>query len=205
MLARIRGTVVDETISGAIVDVAGLGFEIQLSRKAGALCSLGAQVELHCHVQFAETGPSLFGFADGLEKAVFLRLLSVRGIGGKLAMQVLQGMAAESVVQAVTLGDPAALTSVPGIGKKTAERICFELQEKMTRGLPETVERGDSRAVIPDRETVLEALESLGFSRQASVQAMAVVAEHRSLEGLGVEELIMIALKHLSSHGAEGR
>lgn len=200
MLAMVTGTVLDVTTQMAVVDVCGLGFEMQLSRKASSLCSVGKEVSLHCHVQFSDAGPTLFGFADGLEKAVFLRLLSVRGIGGKLALQVLQGMTAEAVVQAVSFGDPSGLTGVPGIGKKTAERICFELQEKMSEGLPKGSTDSLREMAVSDSETVMEALESLGFPRQSSSEALAAIAKKRgSVDGLGVEDLIMLALRELNS------
>lgn len=198
MLARIRGKILGVYASKAVVDVLGLGFEVQLTRKAESLCTVGSEVSLHCHVQFSDSGPSLFGFADELEKAVFARLISVKGIGGKMAMQILQGMSGEEVVQAVSLGDHICLSKVPGIGKKTAERICFELQEKMSKNLPCS---GDIEKVTsqPDSSTVLEALESLGFSRQSASEALSEVHRARgSTEGLGVEDLIMLALRHLN-------
>lgn len=182
----------------AVIDVGGLGLEVQLSRKAESLCVEGQEVTLHSNLILSEAGPSLFGFGDELEKAVFLRLTSVRGIGGKLALQILQSMPAERVVEAVSLGDPRSLTSVPGIGKKTAERICFELQEKMKIGLPVSLAQGS-----PDQgssmSTVLEAIESLGFGPKEAEEAVnSLSKEMGSIENIGLEELIMLVLKRLN-------
>lgn len=198
MLARIKGTVLNTENSKAIVDVSGLGLEVQLTRKAFSLCSVGCEIVLFCHVQFSDAGPSLFGFADELEKAVFIRLISVKGIGGKMALLILQGMSGEEVVQAISLGDHLSLTKVPGIGKKTAERICFELQEKMSLNLPSI---GDFSHVnsMPDSSAVLEALESLGFSRLNASDALSEVLKTRgSIDGVGIEDLIMLTLRYLN-------
>lgn len=198
MLARIRGKVLSLDTSKAVIDVLGLGFEVNLTRKSESLCSVGSEVSLHCHLQFSDSGSSLFGFADELEKAVFARLISVKGIGGKMGMQILQGMSGEEVVQVVSLGDYLSLAKIPGIGKKTAERICFELQEKMSKNLPYSGEI-KSAASQPNSSTVLDALESLGFSRQDASEALSEVNRARgSTEGLGVEDLIMLALRYLN-------
>lgn len=198
MLAKIRGVVADLDNFRAIIDVWGLGFEAQLTRKAAANCSVGKELTIFSYLQFSEAGASLFGFADDLEKAVFLRLTSVKGIGGKMALQILQGISAEEVVQAISLGDYGSLTKAQGIGKKTAERICFELQEKMSLNLPRPVEFSASSS-IPDSSTVIDALESLGFSRQEGSEALSSLSRERgSTEGLGVEDLIMLALKRLN-------
>lgn len=199
MLARIRGTVIEKSETKAVIDVGGLGLEVQLSRKGGSLCSVDQQVILSSHLLFSDSGPSLFGFADELEKAVFLRLTSVKGIGGKLALQILQSMSAETVVQAISLGDPASLTKIPGIGKKTAERICFELQEKMTKNLPDSVQHGYTSQEIPDMPTVIEALESLGFGRNEASEALRSVSKDRgAVDDIGIEDLIMLVLRRLN-------
>lgn len=199
MLAQITGTVVDTGVSRAIVNVSGFGLDVQLTQKASSLCTEGEEVLLQTYVQYSDNGPTLFGFADVLEKAVFMRLILVRGIGGKLALQLLQNISAESVVQAITLGDTAALTTVPGVGKKTAERICFELHEKMAENLPATSSLKATHSGELDIKTVLEALESLGFTRQQSADGIAFVTSERgTIEDLKEEELIMLVLQQLN-------
>ncbi len=198
MLARIKGLLIDIVSFKAVVDVHGLGFEVQLTKKAADRGKIGDDISLYCHLQFSDNGPTLFGFSDELEKAVFLRLTSVKGVGGKMALQVLQGISAEEIVQAISLGDSLSLTRIPGIGKKTAERICFELQEKMALNLPCSVEVDAHRSVV-NSSTVLDALESLGFSRPKGADVLSQLSKERgSLEGLSLEELIMLALRRLN-------
>ena len=200
MLARIKGTVVEIGPFRAIVDVSGFGLDVQLTKKATFLCMAGEDVFLNTHVQYSDSGPTLFGFADVLEKAVFLRLLLVRGIGGKLALQILQSISAEAIVQAITLADTAVLTTVPGVGKKTAERICFELHEKMAENLPASSVPDVRSSGGLDVRTVLEALESLGFARQQAAEGLAFVTSERgTVEDLKEEELIMLVLQQLNN------
>lgn len=199
MLAGVRGTVIEKTETRALIDVGGLGLEVQLSRKGASLCIVGQEVVLRCHLILSDAGPSLFGFGDELEKAVFLRLTSVKGIGGKLGLQILQAMSAERVVQAVSLGDPASLTSVPGIGKKTAERICFELQEKMAKNLPRPIDQGPSDQGASHMSTVIEALESLGFGRNEASEALGALSKELGpLGNMAIEDLIMLVLRRLN-------
>lgn len=198
MLASIRGTVIHLSQNTAVIETGGLGFEVQLSRRAMTMCVLQEPVFLQTWLQIAETGASLFGFADDVERQTFRLLLSVKGIGARLAIAVLQVLSASEVMTAITTRDGKVLTSVPGVGKKTAERICFELADKIASG---DVEWGGEAlpSVSSHNEEVLDALESLGFERSRALKAYQLLCEKNGLP-VSTEEAIFGCLQLLKSH-----
>src|ERR1051326_6221820 len=132
MIAHLRGRILSKRPNQAMVDVGGVGYEVAISVPTfSELPNAGGEVSLHIHTHVREDALALYGFLRPQEKQLFERLISVSGIGPKLAITVLSGMAAETMVAAILGGDVATLTKVPGIGKKTAERMVLELRDKL--------------------------------------------------------------------------
>jgi len=166
MLRSLEGKVVLVTSEYVVLDVNGLGFEINCSGSALKICSTSDMATLITYLQVSESGVALFGFSDEEERNIFLKLTSIKGIGGKLALTVLRHLNSEEIVTSVYNSDISAFSNVPGIGKKTAERICFELKRHFGDQIPEYMGRSLSGGSGMVRATVCEALRSLGFPNQ---------------------------------------
>lgn len=199
MLSSLRGTVLSLEGSVAVVECGGLGFELQLSRRAFGLCHVGQVVFLQTFLQVSDAGLALFGFADLSERKVFQLFTTVKGVGGKLALTILQSLSAQEAIAAVGAADSKMLTSVPGIGKKTAERICFELSEKIA-GSSEW-DMGDLSVKIQHNDEVLDALESLGFERNAALRSYQQLCQEQG-EPTSTEEAIFNCLRLLKPREA---
>lgn len=163
MIRSLEGMVLSRMDDGIVLDVNGLGFEVKCSGTALRLSESSDHIRLVTYLQISENGVSLFGFADEDERNVFLKLTSIKGVGGKLALTVLRSLSASEVINAVVSGDQATFKNVPGIGSKTAERICFELQRYFDSTMVRTSMAGSDK-VNGTRATVISALRSLGFS-----------------------------------------
>src|SRR3954468_24950708 len=174
MIAHLRGRVLSKRPSHAVVDVNGVGYEVAISVPTfSELPNAGGEVSLHIHTHVREDALSLYGFLRPQEKELFERLIAVSGIGPKLAITVLSGMQAEKMVAAIRGNDIAALTKIPGIGKKTAERMVLELRDKLDSfGVAAAVMSKHS----PIEEDVLSALTNLGYQRTAAERALAAAA-----------------------------
>lgn len=175
MIAHLRGKLFSKTPNHAVVEAAGVGYELTISIPTFTeLPSPGAEVSLFVHTHVREDALSLFGFRQLREKQLFERLISVGGIGPKLAITILSGMSTESMVAAIRGNDVAALTKIPGIGKKTAERMVLELKDKLESfgAAP-----AKSSAVTPVEEDVLSALVNLGYQRAVAEKAVAQAAK----------------------------
>jgi Holliday junction DNA helicase RuvA len=132
MIAHLRGRLFSKTPNQAIVECAGVGYEVTISVTTfSALPSEGVDANLHIHTHVREDQIALFGFADTQEKKLFEKLLTISGIGPKLAITVLSGISSDRLVAAIRGADHATLTKIPGIGKKTAERVVLELKDKL--------------------------------------------------------------------------
>src|SRR5947199_10777909 len=132
MISYLRGALLEKHPNQVIVDVQGVGYELTIPvTTCSALPEAGSEVRLRVHTHVREDAISLFGFSTPAEKALFEKLISVSGIGPKLAVTVLSGLAASDLVAAIRAGDLQTLVRVPGIGKKTAERIVLELKDKL--------------------------------------------------------------------------
>src|SRR3954464_13658975 len=176
MIAHLRGRVLSKRPSHAVVDVNGVGSEIAISVPTfSELPNAGGEVSLHIHTHVREDALSLYGFLRPQEKELFERLISVSGIGPKLAITVLSGMQAEKMVAAIRGNDIAALTKIPGIGKKTAERMVLELRDKLDSF-------GVAAAVVsrhsPMEEDVLSALTNLGYQACAPGRPLAAAGKN---------------------------
>src|SRR5499433_449674 len=159
MIAHVRGRLIAKHPSQAVVEAAGVGYEVNISIPTfSALPALGAEVALHIHTHVREDALSLFGFLGREEKQLFEKLISVSGIGPRLAITILSGMPADAMVAAIRGNDVAALTRIPGIGKKTAERMVLELRDKLEAfGVPAET----AAAMSPVEEDVISALVNL--------------------------------------------
>src|SRR5436190_16031759 len=167
MIAHLRGKLLAEHPNQAIVETGGVGYDVTISVPTFSdLPALGAEVALHIHTHVREDLIALYGFLRPSEKLLFERLITVSGIGPKLAITILSGMAADEMVAAIRSNDIARLTRIPGIGKKTAERMVLELRDKLPEaGSPVAP---TTPAGTPIEEDVLSALLNLGYQRPAA-------------------------------------
>jgi holliday junction DNA helicase RuvA len=193
MIAHIRGKLIAKHPNQAVVEAAGVGYDVTISVPTfSELAGIGAEVALHVHTHVREDAIALFGFLHPEEKQLFERLLSVSGIGPKLAITILSGMAAGDMVSAIRGNDVAKLTKIPGIGKKTAERMVLELRDKLKDfGL-----EAASAPASPMEEDVLSALTNLGYQRPLAEKAVATVM--RTGDGKEFDAMFRDALALLS-------
>ncbi len=171
MIAHLRGTLLAKHPNQAIVETHGVGYDVVISVPTfSELPAAGAEVALHIHTHVREDALSLYGFLRLAEKHLFEKLLTVSGIGPKLAITILSGMPADELVGAIRGADVARLTRIPGIGKKTAERMVLELRDK----LPAPTGRAEVslEAASPIEEDVVSALVNLGYQRTAAEKAL---------------------------------
>ena len=177
MIAHLRGKLLAKHPNQAIVDTAGVGYDVTISVPTFSdLPAIGTEVSLYIHTHVREDLIALYGFLRPAEKLLFEKLITVSGIGPKLAITILSGMAADEMVGAIRGNDVARLTRIPGIGKKTAERMVLELRDK----LPEVSATAApaAPALGATEEDVLSALLNLGYQRAAAEKALAVVAKN---------------------------
>ena len=198
MIAYVRGKVLTVTEETAVVDVNGLGYELYCSGSALNKCIVGSYVELYTYLQVREDGICLFGFASPKEKDVFLKVVSVQGVGPKLGIAILTGLSADDFTQAVLTADVKRLSAVKGLGKKTAEKIVLELHGKIS-ALEVMSASGDDAVTTPtpatlskDDEEAVGALMGLGFTKNESVQA---VKRAKDAGAKTVEDVIRRALQ----------
>jgi holliday junction DNA helicase RuvA len=195
MIAHLRGKLLAKHPNQAIVETAGVGYDVTISVPTFSdLPEAGAEVALHIHTHVREDVIALYGFLRPSEKLLFEKLITVSGIGPKLAITILSGMAADEMVGAIRGNDVARLTRIPGIGKKTAERMVLELRDK----LPETVSAAlpAPPASTAVEEDVLSALANLGYQRAAAEKALAAVLKGGSSGSF--DRLFRAALGQLS-------
>ena len=182
MIAHLRGKLIHKEPGQAIVEAAGDGYDVTISIPTfTALPSEGQEVSLHIHTQVSEDQIALFGFLDREEKRLFERLITVSGVGPKLAVKMLSGLSPERTVQAIRGQDHAQLTRIPGVGKKLAERLVVELKDKLDDFAVAPVASSVRGAAVDD---VLSALVNLGYQRPAAEKAIEqAVAKEAALAG----------------------
>jgi Holliday junction DNA helicase RuvA len=177
MIAHLRGKLLAKHPNQAIVEAGGVGYDVTISVPTYSdLPTVGGEVALHVHTHVREDMIALYGFLLSSEKRLFEKLITVSGIGPKLAITILSGMAADEMVNAIRGNDIARLTRIPGIGKKTAERMVLELRDKMT--IEKAGEIPAAPAMSPLEEDVLSALMNLGYQRTAADKALAAVSKN---------------------------
>lgn len=193
MIALLRGTLVDKGIDHVLVDVGGVGYRVAVSLTTlAALPPVGQTAQLHTELIVRADSLSLVGFASVDERAAFHLVTSVQGIGPKLAMSILSTMEAGALAAAVRAGDHARLTRIPGIGKKTAERMVLELRDKFDAPpatTAATLEQDGAQAVA-------SALMNLGYKPAEAERAAADAG--KAHPGAGVAELVKAALRRLA-------
>ncbi len=182
MIAHIRGQILSKTPSAVVVDCGGVGYELAISVATYTeLRDIGADARLHVHTHVREDALLLFGFAELTEKRLFEKLLTISGIGPKLAITVLSGISADRLVAAIRAGDHATLTRIPGIGKKTAERVVLELKDKLDDMAPSTAASAAPVSLGAVADDVLSALVNLGYARPAAQKAVESAARDRAV------------------------
>jgi Holliday junction DNA helicase RuvA len=197
VISHLRGRLLSLTPELAVVDVHGVGYAVSLPLptyyELQKLAS-GAEVSLFVHTHVREDALALYGFWTERERALFERLITVSGVGPRLARAILSGLPPEVLLSALAAGDVARLTRIPGVGKKTAERLVLELREKAAEleAAPATA----ATAQDPDDEDILVALVNLGYRRADAEKALADV--RRESAGASVPELLRMALKRLA-------
>ena len=175
MIALLRGCLVEKQATGLIVDVQGVGYQVQVPLSTYyRLPDAGGDVVLRIHTHVREDALSLFGFGTALEQQLFERLIGISGIGPRLALSVLSGIDPGDLVRAVQAGDVGRLTLIPGIGKKTAERIGLELKDRLPAQLQSELEKsaGGEAGESLLRADVLSALLNLGYHRALAEKAI---------------------------------
>ncbi|HTW31858.1 MAG TPA: Holliday junction branch migration protein RuvA [Candidatus Sulfotelmatobacter sp.] len=172
MIAHLRGKLLAKHPNQAIVETAGVGYDVTITVPTfSELPAVGSEVALHIHTHVREDVIALYGFLRPSEKVLFEKLITVSGIGPKLAITTLSGMAADEMVGAIRGNDLARLTRIPGIGKKTAERMVLELRDKLPPAGPATAPAVPT--LNATEEDVLSALVNLGYQRAAAEKALA--------------------------------
>lgn len=194
MIGRITGRLAEKNPPQILVDVNGVGYELEVPMSTFyGLPALGQNVSLATHLAVREDGHFLYGFATEDERAAFRQLLKVAGIGARTALAVLSGLSVHDLAQAIALQESGRLVKIPGIGKKTAERLLLELRDKLAKALPAVA--GSVTANLPgdDRADIVNALLALGYNEKEALGAVKTLPE-----GVGVSDGIRQALKGLS-------
>ena len=173
MIASLRGSILEKHPNRIVVDVNGVGYEVfvPLSTFYG-LGEPGSEVALRIHTHVREDALLLYGFATALEQELFERLIGVGGIGPKLALAVLSGIEPTELVRAIERSDVARLTAIPGVGKKTSERIVLELKDRLSTVQVAVSVAGGTAAALPLRDDLLSALTNLGYHRPLAEKAV---------------------------------
>ena len=197
MIAHLRGTILEKQPNRVVVDVGGVGYDVAvpLSTFYG-LAEPGGEVALRIHTHVREDALTLFGFATALERDLFERLIGISGIGPKVGLAVLSGIEPLELISAIERGDLARLTAIPGVGKKTSERIVLELKDRLpkARAAPAVAGAGDAPVL---RDDLLSALINLGYHRPLAEKAVdaALTAAGRDA---GFERTLKQALRELA-------
>jgi len=194
MISCLRGRILEKHPQRLIVDVNGVGYDVQVPLSTFYnLGDAGTDVTLRVHTHVREDALALFGFLTPLELELFERLISINGVGPKLALAVLSGIDSADLVRAVRLQDVARLTTIPGVGRKTAERIALELKDRLPKGL----QADATKPRTPQdelKDDVISALLNLGYQRTAAEQ----VIEKAAADGGSIQDVLKRALRALA-------
>ena len=206
MIATLTGTLFIRQPDRAIVDVSGVGYEVLISsRTYDHLPATGEEVFLHIYTSVREDAITLFGFATAEDKELFLLLNTVSGVGPKLALGILSGISAGELSEALSMKNITRLTALPGVGKKTAQRLCVELQDKVSRFFSAVAgdEGADVATAVIEGDNIqdaLSALVNLGYPQNMAWQALRKVQKQapEAVSVMKIEELIREALRTLA-------
>jgi Holliday junction DNA helicase RuvA len=191
MIAHLHGRLFSKRPGQAIVECGGVGYDVVISVPTfAALPAEGAEVSLFIHTVVREDTLALFGFLELHEKRLFERLITVSGVGPKLAVTILSGLSPERTVSAIRAQDHAMLTRIPGVGKKLAERLVVELKDK----LEDMASAPVPRIAGPAADDVLSALTNLGYQRPAALKAIETVVEKDKAAAADFDQLFRAAM-----------
>ena len=196
MIARLSGIVLEKREDAAVLDVQGVGYLVHLSLQSMAhLPPVGARAQLRCHTHVREDALQLFGFVSSEEEELFRLLIAVSGVGPKLAMNILSGMPATELAAAILHGELARLTKIPGVGKKTAERLMVELKDRIaTSGLAAGARSSQASLAGAADAALLSALVNLGY-RPAAAERTAEAVRRNLGAAAPLEDQLREALR----------
>jgi Holliday junction DNA helicase RuvA len=206
MIGHLRGQLAEKRPSQVIVDVGGVGYQVAVPLSTFyALGELRENVTLLIHTHLREDSIALYGFLTAREKQFFELLLSASGVGPVLALKILSGMSVDELVPAIRKGDLPRLTRIPGVGRKTAERIVVELRDKLAAMEAPEPDRGEARGGTPLESDVISALLNLGYdSRTAEKAVKDAQSSHESGPDASFEGLLRASLQQLSRPTKQG-
>lgn len=198
MIASLSGILKSKSPTELLVEVNGVGYAVSIPLSTySSVGAINAPVELLTHLHVREDALQLFGFATEAERHLFKMLISISGIGPKIAQGILSGISVSEIQQHISSGNVSALTTIPGVGKKTAERLIVELRDRIGRvDLSPGSSLGTGDVNTETRSEALLALTSLGYGRPAAEKAIRLALKDAGGTMLTVEELIKKALKY---------
>ena len=197
MIEILSGKVVAKTENNLTIMVGGIGFGVEVSFDTIQSCEVGDEITLETYLHVREDEMKLYGFSQAEEKSMFLRLISISGIGPKMAISILSGISAADLASSIMTGNVTAIAKIKGVGKKTAERIVLELKEKVSELMQEHGAQTNSTAkdlsshLSPAAEDAVFGLVSLGIKQTEATRLVESVAT----EGMSAEQIITLALK----------
>ena len=198
MIYQISGNLIAKHKDFVVIEVSGIGFKITSTTNTINTIKLEQKILLHTYLHVREDALDLYGFHSTLEREVFLLLIGISGIGPKLAITILSGILPDELKDKIISGDIASLTSIPGVGAKTAKRIIVELKDKFTK-----IEEGSlgfsDKLNSKLYDDALNALSSLGYSSQQSKQVLDRIANGKDDNKQNIETIIKTALKRLNA------
>lgn len=200
MISYLHGRLTEKSPTEITVDVNGVAYEVHIPLSTfEVLGEIGAEVKVLTYLHFRQDAMQLYGFSTSAERDLFKLLISISGIGPKMAQGILSGISVSELKNFILHGNFNALMSIPGVGKKTAERLVVELRDKVGRVEYEVPAKEDKAAAM--RSEALLALTSLGYPRVTAEKAIRAVLQESDGTGLTVEDLIKRALRHTSTNG----
>lgn len=190
MISSITGKVKSITANSLVVEVGGVGVLLQVPTRVASSMQMGEQVSFHTYLIVREDALILYGFSEVVDREFFELLLSVTGIGPKVAQSILANSGAASIAAAITSSDLKSLESVPGLGKKGAQRLVLELKDKVPAFVDGKVSKN-----LPLSNQVENALQGLGYSAKESNSMLRQVMSNEKIEGLSAAQILKLALK----------
>lgn len=202
MIAHLRGSLLSKTPGSCIVECAGVGYEVAISVPTFSALpepptsgnARSGDVQLHIYTQVRDDTLALFGFLEIREKRLFEKLITVSGVGPRLALTILSGLSAEQTIQAIRAQDHAALTRIPGVGKRLSERLAVELKEKLEDLAFTAIVAAAHTRSTPAADDVLSALVNLGYGRASAQKALDTALARDGEAGASFDSLFRAAL-----------
>jgi Holliday junction DNA helicase RuvA len=199
MISYLQGTLVQRTPTELVIDVSGVGYSVSIPLSTfEKLGHVGEKIKILTYMHVREDIIQLYGFAAEAEREMFRLLISISGIGPKMAQGILSGLSTAELRAAIVEGNLSALTSIPGVGRKTAERLVIELRDKLSKVGNLELSPVPSSNQLKSRSEAVVALMALGHSRASAEKAVFTVLKESTQKEIPVEELIRRALRHAS-------